>query len=77
MKRCRDYGTLFDNDEIDVIFSNIEEVYSFQKDFLKELEARTKPGHLEQSEIGEVFVVNVSFFHWMAGACSTYLVLSI
>lgn len=66
LKRCRDYGTLFDNEEIDVIFSNIEEVYSFQKDFLKELEARTKPGHLEQSEIGEVFVVNVSFFHWMA-----------
>lgn len=60
MKRCREYNKLFDADQIEVIFSNVEEVYKFQKDFLKELKSRIKPEHIEQSEIGEVFVVNVS-----------------
>ncbi len=61
LKRCREYNKLFDEEQIEVIFSNINQVYSFQKDFLKELEARVKPGHMAESEIGEVFVLNVSY----------------
>lgn len=60
LKRCLEYNTLFDEEQIEVIFSNIDKVYDFQKDFLRELEARIKPGHIAQSEIGEVFVLNVS-----------------
>ena len=60
MKRCREYNKLFDEEQIEVIFSNIDQVYQFQKDFLRELEARIKPGRVAESEIGEVFVLNVS-----------------
>lgn len=60
MKRCLEYNTLFDEERIEVIFSNVDKVYDFQKDFLRELEARVKPGHMAEAEIGEVFVLNVS-----------------
>lgn len=59
LKRCREYNKLFDDEQIDLIFSNIEQVYALQRDFLQELEARIKPDHMEESEIGEVFVLNV------------------
>lgn len=59
LKRCREYNKLFDDEQIDLIFSNIEQVYDLQKDVLQELEARIQPDHMDQSEIGEVFVLNV------------------
>ena len=61
LTRCREYNKLFDKEQIETIFSNIEEVFRFQKDFLSELEARVKPDHMTDSLIGEVFVLNVSF----------------
>ena len=60
LKRCLEYNTLFDEERIEVIFSNVDKLYDFQKDFLRELEARIKPGHMAEAEIGEVFVINVS-----------------
>lgn len=59
MTRCREYNKLFNEEQIDIIFSNIEQVFKFQRDFLKELESRIKQEHVEQSEIGEVFTNNV------------------
>ena len=35
-------------------------MYALQKDFLRELEARIQLDHMDRSEIGEVFVLNVS-----------------
>ena len=60
MKRCREYNTLFDAEKVETIFSNIERIYEFQRDFLKELEARVNMDRMEESQIGEVFVINVS-----------------
>jgi len=38
LKRCREYvGKLFTEDQLEVIFSNVEQVYEFQRDFLSEL----------------------------------------
>lgn len=62
LKRCREYNKLFDEEQIEIIFSNIDQVFNFQKDFLRDLEARVKQDHMAQSEIGEVFVLNVSNF---------------
>ena len=60
MKRCREYNTLFDAEKVETIFSNIECIYEFQRDFLKELEARVNMDRMEDSQIGDVFVLNVS-----------------
>jgi hypothetical protein len=60
LKRCLEYNTLFDQEQIEVIFSNVDKIYDFQKDFLRELKTRIRPGHMAEAEIGEVFVLNVS-----------------
>ena len=60
VKRCKGYNKLFDDDKCDTIFSNVEQIYSFQKDFLRELETSVEHYRMEDSKIGEVFVTNVS-----------------
>ena len=58
--RCREYSTLFDTERVDTIFSNVEEIYKFQRDFLRELESKVDRDRMDCSEIGNVFVINVS-----------------
>lgn len=60
VKRCRGYNKLFDEEKVDTIFSNIEAIYIFQRDFLRELEASINQDKMEDSQIGEAFVNNVS-----------------
>lgn len=60
VKRCRGYNKLFDEEKVDTIFSNVEAIYNFQKDFLRELEASINHTNMEDTQIGEVFVNNVS-----------------
>lgn len=60
LNRCRDYSTLFDSEKVETIFSNVEEIYRFQRDFLRELESKVDRNQMECSEIGGVFVINVS-----------------
>ena len=62
LKRCIEYSKLFDTERVETIFSNIEQIYNFQRDFLKELEARVDLDRMEDSQIGEVFVLNVSLW---------------
>ena len=61
--RCRDYSTLFDGEKVETIFSNVEEIYRFQRDFLRELESKVDRDRMDCSEIGSVFVINVSYMH--------------
>lgn len=63
MKRCKGYNKLFDDEKCETIFSNVEEIYTFQKDFLRELESSVQHDRMEDSQIGEVFVTNVSPLH--------------
>ena len=63
LKRCRDYSTLFDSEKVETIFSNVEEIYRFQRDFLRELESKVDRDRMDCSEIGSVFVINVSCMH--------------
>ena len=39
----------------------MEQIYSFQRDFLRELEAKVDRDRMDCSEIGEIFVINVSY----------------
>ena len=59
VKQCRKYNKLFDEEKVETIFSNVEAIYSFQKDFLRELEASINLDKMEDTQIGEVFVNNV------------------
>lgn len=61
LSRCRDYSTLFNAAKVETIFSNIEEIYKFQRDFLRELESKVDRDRMDCSEIGSVFVINVSY----------------
>ena len=57
---------------METIFSNLESLYEFQLDFLHQLEARVSPDHMEDSQIGEVFVMCVSTTFsqmWSADVC--------
>ena len=45
---------------METIFSNLESLYQFQVSFLQQLEVRIDPSHMEESQIGEVFVSCVS-----------------
>jgi Rho guanine nucleotide exchange factor 4 len=56
LKKCRLNSKLFDQESVETIFSNLESLYQFQLDFLHQLEARVSPDHMEDSQIGEVFV---------------------
>ena len=47
---------------METIFANVEELLAFQRDFLAELESRVCMDHMEDSQIGEVFVMNVSLW---------------
>jgi hypothetical protein len=63
LNRCRDYSTLFDSEKVETIFSNVEEIYRFQRDFLRELESKVDRDHMDCSKIGSVFVINVSYIY--------------
>ena len=72
LKKCRLNSKLFDQESVETIFSNLESLYQFQLDFLHQLEARVSPDHMEDSQIGEVFVSCVSLFPHCSNACFVF-----
>lgn len=57
---CTQHPKLFDAERIETVFSNVEDIYHFQKHFLAELESRVVTDKMEDSQIGEIFVQSVS-----------------
>lgn len=55
-----EYNKLFDQQTVETIFSNAQQICNFQRDFLRELEASVNHDKMEESQIGQVFVQNVS-----------------
>ena len=58
--KCRLNTKLFDREKVETIFSNLESLYQFQVSFLQQLKVRVDPDHMEESQIGQVFVNCVS-----------------
>ncbi len=61
----------------------MEEIYKFQRDFLRELESKVDRDHMDCSKIGSVFVINVSYVYiymylymYMYNVC-TYCILDL
>ena len=59
LQRCTEHTRLFNSEKIELIFGNVENIYKFQKDFLKELETKVNRDKMEDSQIGDIFVANV------------------
>ena len=66
LQRCTEHTKLFTSEKIELIFGNVQNIYKFQKDFLKELETRVNRDKMEDSQIGDIFVANVS---WSSVVC--------
>ena len=60
---CKENAKLFNSENIELIFGNIEEVYEFQKHVLEELETVMNRKMMEDTQIGNIFVDNVSWVH--------------
>ena len=60
LRQCRKRVDMFNDDQLKVIFGNIEDIYRFQMGFVRDLEKQynTEDPHL--SEIGPCFLEHVS-----------------
>jgi len=61
---------LFTNEDADVIFSNIEQLYEFHKEFVQELKHAVNMEAMENSNVGEVFLRNQSKFEIYSNYCN-------
>ena len=62
LKQARKRTDMFTDEKITKIFSNIEQIYEFHQEILRQLEECFVEEDPCASEIGSVFLNNVSFF---------------
>ena len=60
MRQCRKRVDMFNDDQLRVIFGNIEEMYRFQMGFVRDLEKQYNTDDPHLSEIGPCFLEHVS-----------------
>lgn len=61
IRQCRKHPGMFTDAQLKTIFSNIEEIYKFQRKFLKDLEKNYDKENPHLSEIGSCFLQQVIF----------------
>lgn len=59
IRQCRKYPGMFTELQLKTIFSNIEDIYKFQRQFLKDLEKKYNKEQPHLSEIGSCFLLQV------------------
>lgn len=72
LKHCRNRVDMFDETRISTIFGNIEELYSFQAAFCRELEQAVDWTHLSFSQIGKCFLNNEKGFRVYSEFCTNH-----
>ena len=60
MTRCRNRPDMFSDEQISLIFGNIEEIYQFQRKFAAELETAVNRSSVPETELGKIFLRHVS-----------------
>lgn len=62
LRQCRKRVDMFNDDQLKVIFGNIEDIYRFQMGFVRDLEKQYNTEEPHLSEIGPCFLEHVSIF---------------
>ncbi|XP_077409820.1 spermatogenesis-associated protein 13 isoform X2 [Vanacampus margaritifer] len=72
IRQCRKHPDMFTELQLKTIFSNIEDIYKFQRQFLRELEKKYNKEHPHLSEIGSCFLLQGEGFSIYSEYCNTH-----
>uniref|UniRef100_A0A8C6UF53 Rho guanine nucleotide exchange factor 4 n=2 Tax=Neogobius melanostomus TaxID=47308 RepID=A0A8C6UF53_9GOBI len=72
IKQCRKRTDMFSEEQLRTIFGNIEEIYRFQRRFLKELEKRFNKEQPHISEVGACFLQHQTEFQIYSEYCNNH-----
>uniref|UniRef100_A0A8C5GN24 Spermatogenesis-associated protein 13-like n=1 Tax=Gouania willdenowi TaxID=441366 RepID=A0A8C5GN24_GOUWI len=72
IRQCRKHPDMFTEMQLKTIFSNIEDIYKFQRQFLKELEKKYNKEQPHLSEIGSCFLLQGEGFSIYSEYCNTH-----
>ncbi|KAJ4925147.1 hypothetical protein JOQ06_017884 [Pogonophryne albipinna] len=72
IRQCRKHPDMFTELQLKTIFSNIEDIYRFQRQFLKDLEKKYNKDQPHLSEIGSCFLLQDEGFSIYSDYCNTH-----
>ncbi|XP_062377094.1 uncharacterized protein spata13 [Sardina pilchardus] len=72
IRQCRKHPGMFTDQQLKTIFSNIEDIYKFQRKFLKDLERKYNKEEPHLSEIGSCFLQQGDGFSIYSDYCNTH-----
>ncbi|XP_020796417.1 rho guanine nucleotide exchange factor 4 isoform X2 [Boleophthalmus pectinirostris] len=72
IKQCRKRTDMFSEEQLRTIFGNIEEIYRFQRRFLKALEKRFNKEQPHASEVGACFLQHQTEFQIYSEYCNNH-----
>ncbi|XP_071769828.1 uncharacterized protein spata13 [Centroberyx gerrardi] len=76
IRQCRKHPGMFTELQLKTIFSNIEDIYRFQRQFLRDLEKKYNKDQPHLSEIGSCFLLQGEGFSIYSDYCNTHPVAS-
>ncbi|KAM9712630.1 uncharacterized protein spata13 isoform 1-T1 [Menidia menidia] len=72
IRQCRKHPDMFTEEQLKTIFSNIEDIYKFQRQFLRDLEKKYNKEQPHLSEIGSCFLLQGEGFSIYSDYCNTH-----
>ncbi|XP_074549470.1 spermatogenesis-associated protein 13 isoform X1 [Halichoeres trimaculatus] len=72
IRQCRKHPDMFTEQQLKTIFSNIEDIYRFQRQFLRDLEKKYNKEQPHLSEIGSCFLLQGEGFSIYSDYCNTH-----